>query len=167
MTMDTAATTLDTPLGPFTLFATCDALAGCTSSPSAAVVPGASDHRLLGEARAQLRAYFEGRLARFDLPLRPRGTPFQLRVWQALGGVPFGETASYLDLAARIGSPAASRAVGSANARNPIAIIVPCHRVIGHDGELRGYAGGLDAKRWLLEHERAFARLAPRAKPAA
>ena len=109
-----------------------------------------------GDARAQLRAYFEGRLSRFDLPLSAPGTPFQRRVWDALGAIPFGETSSYLELARRVGSPAASRAVGSANARNPLAIFVPCHRVIGRDGSLIGFGGGLDKKEWLLKHEGAL-----------
>ncbi|MGQ0578990.1 MAG: methylated-DNA--[protein]-cysteine S-methyltransferase [Betaproteobacteria bacterium] len=105
------------------------------------------------EAKAQLRAYFEGRLTKFDLPLAPHGSEFQLRVWQELRGIPYGETISYAELARRIGQPQASRAVGHANARNPISIIVPCHRVIGADNSLTGYAGGLERKRMLLAHE--------------
>ncbi len=106
------------------------------------------------EVKAQLRAYFEGRLTEFDLPLAPQGTEFQLRVWQELRGIPYGETVSYAELARRIGRPKASRAVGHANARNPISIIVPCHRVIGADNSLTGYAGGLERKRMLLEMEK-------------
>lgn len=105
------------------------------------------------EVKAQLRGYFEGRLTEFDLPLAPQGTEFQLRVWQELRGIPHGETISYAELARRIGRPQASRAVGHANARNPISIIVPCHRVIGADNSLTGYAGGLERKRMLLERE--------------
>ena len=105
------------------------------------------------EVKAQLRAYFEGRLTKFDLPLAPQGTEFQLRVWRELRGIPYGETISYAELARRIGQPQASRAVGHANARNPISIIVPCHRVIGADNSLTGYAGGLERKRKLLAHE--------------
>ena len=109
---------------------------------------------ILGAAIEQLREYFAGARVSFDLPLAPvGGTPFQRRAWQALGVIPFGETRSYADQARAIGSPAAVRAVGAANARNPIGIIVPCHRVIGKDGTLTGYGGGLPAKRWLLEHE--------------
>jgi methylated-DNA-[protein]-cysteine S-methyltransferase len=105
------------------------------------------------QAREQLSAYFAGRLTEFDLPLAPHGTPFQLTVWQALRAIPFGETISYAELARRIGRPRASRAVGHSNARNPISIIVPCHRVIGADRSLTGYAGGLERKRMLLELE--------------
>jgi methylated-DNA-[protein]-cysteine S-methyltransferase len=105
------------------------------------------------QAREQLRAYFDGGLTEFDLPLAPSGTAFQLTVWQALRGIPYGETISYAELARRIGRPQASRAVGHSNARNPISIIVPCHRVIGADKSLTGYAGGLERKRMLLEHE--------------
>ena len=105
------------------------------------------------EARAQLEAYFAGRLSQFTLPLAGRGTPFQQRVWRELRSVPFGETVSYGDLARSIGAPAAVRAVGGANARNPIPIIVPCHRVVGSTGSLTGFGGGIDRKRWLLRHE--------------
>lgn len=101
----------------------------------------------------QLDAYCAGRLRRFDLPLRPNGSAFQTRVWEALQMIPFGTTTSYGALAEALGSPSAARAVGLANARNPLMIVVPCHRVIGRDGSLVGYAGGLDAKRWLLAHE--------------
>jgi methylated-DNA-[protein]-cysteine S-methyltransferase len=105
------------------------------------------------EVKTQLCAYFEGRLTKFDLQLAPQGTEFQLRVWRELRGIPYGETISYAELARRIGRPQASRAVGHANARNPISIIVPCHRVIGADNSLTGYAGGLERKRMLLAHE--------------
>ena len=101
----------------------------------------------------QLKAYFEGRLRDFDLPLAAEGTPFQQRVWAALCAIPYGETISYGELARRIGQPTASRAVGLANGQNPISIIVPCHRVIGANGTLTGYGGGLERKRWLLAHE--------------
>ena len=101
----------------------------------------------------QLHAYFEGTLTAFDLPLDLRGTPFQRRVWQALLAIPFGATRSYADIARALGDPNAVRAVGTANGRNPIAIIVPCHRVIGSDGSLTGYGGGLWRKEWLLAHE--------------
>ena len=102
---------------------------------------------------AQLRAYFDGGLTGFDLPLAPQGTEFQMRVWRELRNIPFGETISYAELARRIGRPTATRAVGHSNARNPISIIVPCHRVIGADKSLTGYAGGLERKRMLLAHE--------------
>jgi methylated-DNA-[protein]-cysteine S-methyltransferase len=103
--------------------------------------------------REQLDAYFAGELEDFDLPLAPHGTPFQLRVWDELARIPYGETISYLELALRLGDRKLVRAVGTANGRNPLSIIVPCHRVIGADGTLVGYGGGLERKRWLLEHE--------------
>lgn len=109
---------------------------------------------LVRAAVAQLGEYFAGRRTAFDLPLHAAGTPFQQRVWQALCTVPYGETASYGEIAAAIGKPRAARAVGLANGRNPVAILVPCHRIIGGDGSLTGYGGGLERKRWLLEHER-------------
>ena len=111
------------------------------------------DTPLLREAEGQLIAYFEGRLRTFDLPVDLRGTPFQQAVWRALRDIPFGETRSYGEIARAVGNPRASRAVGMANNRNPISIIVPCHRVIGADGSLTGYGGGLDVKRFLLRLE--------------
>ena len=108
---------------------------------------------LLDEARGQLVAYFAGRLRAFDLPLAPNGTDFQRRVWSALREIPFGETISYAELARRVSNAAAVRAVGAANGRNPIPIIVPCHRVIGSSGSLTGFGGGLHRKQWLLRHE--------------
>ena len=107
----------------------------------------------------QLHAYFAGELTRFDLPLRFNGTDFQNRVWKALCEIPFGETISYGELASRIGKPTASRAVGGANGANPLPIVVPCHRVIGSDKSLTGFGGGVDIKRFLLDHEH---RIAPR-----
>jgi len=104
--------------------------------------------------REQLAEYFAGERQQFDVPLRMAGTPFQRRVWQELVRIPFGTTITYAQLAARVGRPTASRAVGNANGRNPIGILVPCHRVIGASGKLTGYAGGLDKKEWLLDWER-------------
>ena len=118
-----------------------------------------NDH-LLREAIRQLRAFFAGERQHFDLELNPQGTGFQQRVWRALQEIPFGETISYRELARRLGNPAASRAVGLANGSNPIAIIIPCHRVIGSNGTLTGYGGGLENKRWLLDFERSQLRLA-------
>jgi methylated-DNA-[protein]-cysteine S-methyltransferase len=108
---------------------------------------------VLRQVEYQLTAYFAGELRDFDLPLAPVGTPFQERVWQALRDIPYGATTSYSALANRIGAPGAARAVGLANGRNPIAIIIPCHRVIGAGGTLVGYGGGLNRKRWLLDLE--------------
>jgi methylated-DNA-[protein]-cysteine S-methyltransferase len=117
------------------------------------------DDPVLLEASRQLQAYFAGERREFDLPLAPYGSDFQRRVWNALLEIPYGETISYLELARRLGDPRAVRAVGSANGRNPISIIIPCHRVIGADGSLVGYGGGLERKRWLLRHEAAYAPL--------
>lgn len=116
------------------------------------------DDRLFGPAKTQLDAYFAGELHRFELPLAPCGTAFQSAVWQALNAIPFGRTESYGALAARLGKPKASRAVGLANGHNPISIIVPCHRVVGANGSLTGYGGGIERKRWLLTHEARIAR---------
>ena len=112
--------------------------------------PGAG---ALHEARAQLKAYFAGKLTTFDLPLAPHGTEFQQRVWLELLRIPYGETTNYGDIARRLGDVQATRAVGAANGRNPLPIIVPCHRVVGADGSLTGFGGGLPVKRWLLDHE--------------
>lgn len=103
----------------------------------------------------QIEAYFAGELVHFDLPCVTTGTRFQRRVWAALGEIGFGETITYAQLAQRVGAPKAARAVGAAVGRNPISIIVPCHRAVGSDGSLTGFAGGLPRKRWLLEHEQA------------
>ncbi len=111
---------------------------------------------LLREARRQLGEYFAGTRRAFDLTLSPRGTPFQQAVWEALAAIPYGETISYGALARRLGRPRAARAVGAANGRNPLAIILPCHRVIGSDGQLTGYAGGLAIKEQLLALESTF-----------
>lgn len=118
------------------------------------------DSEAAAEAVAQLSAYFAGDRLDFDLPLAPRGTAFQREVWKALSAIPAGETQSYGDVARAIGRPGASRAVGAANGRNPLAIVVPCHRVIGANGRLTGYASGLERKRWLLDHECSTLRVA-------
>jgi methylated-DNA-[protein]-cysteine S-methyltransferase len=110
-------------------------------------------HPILLETERQLSEYFAGKRTRFDLPLQPYGTEFQKKVWQALREIPFGKTKSYLDLARAVGSPEASRAVGAANSKNPISIVVPCHRVVGADGALTGFAGGLERKAALLALE--------------
>jgi len=115
------------------------------------------NHPLIQEARRQLEKYFAGELRQFNLPLDLQGTPFQMRVWAALLAIPYGETRSYSQLARQVGTPSAARAVGSANHANPVAILVPCHRVITAAGALGGYGGGLDRKRFLLELERSVA----------
>jgi methylated-DNA-[protein]-cysteine S-methyltransferase len=147
------------PIGPLTLTAEGGALTAIDFGAPAGFVDGASPEGafpadpVLTEAARQLAAYFAGELRDFDLPLRPSGTPFQLTVWEALRRIPYGETVSYGELAVSIGRPAAARAVGSANHHNPLAIVVPCHRVIGADGTLTGYAGGLSIKSALLALE--------------
>jgi len=151
--------TMRSPIGPLRLVARAEALAGVyladQRGPDVAAVEQPS--RVLVSAAAQLAAYFAGERQDFDLALGAAGTSFQQLVWRALTRIPFGETWSYGQLAREISRPLASRAVGFANSRNPLAIIVPCHRVIGASGELTGYAGGMPAKRWLLDHERAHA----------
>jgi methylated-DNA-[protein]-cysteine S-methyltransferase len=111
------------------------------------------DAKALTNVREQLLAYFSGDLKNFDVILSPHGTEFQKHVWKTLASIPFGKTWSYSDIAKKVNSPKAVRAVGAANGRNPIPIILPCHRVIGSNGTLTGYAGGLPMKQWLLEHE--------------
>jgi len=113
-----------------------------------------ADHPILVETERQLGEYFAGERRSFDVPLSFAGTDFQKRVWAALLAIPFGETRSYGEIADQLGSPGASRAVGAANGRNPISIIAPCHRVVGSNGKLTGFAGGLEAKAFLLELER-------------
>ena len=113
-----------------------------------------TDDTVFARAREQLRAYFAGELRRFELALAPRGSAFQMRVWEAVRRIPYGETSTYGVLAKQLGRPSAFRAVGAANGRNPISIIIPCHRVLGADGGLTGYGGGVQRKEWLLAHER-------------
>ena len=115
---------------------------------------GTARSRILAAAREQLAAYFAGRLTTFDLPLAAAGTPFQQTVWAELRKIPYGTVTSYGELARRLGNPHASRAVGAANGRNPISIVVPCHRVVGANGALTGFGGGIERKSWLLDHEK-------------
>jgi len=117
------------------------------------------DHPILALAEKELEEYFAGKRSVFSVPLDMRGTPFQKQVWEALQDIPFGETRSYGQLANQLGKPSAARAVGAANGRNPVSIIVPCHRVLGSSGKLTGFAGGLDAKTYLLTLERRDERL--------
>jgi methylated-DNA-[protein]-cysteine S-methyltransferase len=159
-----ARVTVDSPIGPLTVIAEHGAICGLymdaqRHAPSAGSLgePGDPADAPFAAAAAQLAAYFAGQLTEFDLPLATAGTGFQRRVWAALRAIPYGQTVSYGELARRIGSPAASRAVGLANGKNPISVVVPCHRVIGADGSLTGYGGGTDRKRFLLELERRVA----------
>jgi methylated-DNA-[protein]-cysteine S-methyltransferase len=152
-------TSVDSPLGPLDLVA--DAAGALTHllfreephvgevDPELRVDPGP-----FSDVLTQLEEYFAGGRTRFDLPLAPRGTKFQLAAWAALNAIPYGETRTYGEQAAVLGQPSAVRAVGAANGRNPIGIVVPCHRVIGAGGSLTGYGGGISRKRWLLDHER-------------
>lgn len=167
--MSTTYRTVDTPVGTLTLVAEAGALravlwpgddparAGLDRRPA---LPEPAPHdtaaRLLDAAERQFDAYFAGRSATFDLPLQPAGTPWQRQVWQALTGIPAGHTETYGALATSLGRPSAARAVGAAVGRNPLGVVVPCHRVVGADGTLTGFAGGVEAKRWLLQHEGAL-----------
>jgi len=152
-------TVVDSPIGDLTLVAVDGALAGLYMEQHrhrpAEETFGDPDPAAFDDVIAQLRAYFEGTLTQFDLPLSPRGTEFQRTVWAGLREIPYGQTISYGGLADRLGRPGAARAVGLANGRNPISIIVPCHRVVGSSGDLTGYGGGLDRKRRLLALEAA------------
>jgi methylated-DNA-[protein]-cysteine S-methyltransferase len=162
---------VDSPVGRLLLTGDERALTGLylldAGSHSASVQPGWIRRAGgFGAADTQLGEYFAGSRTEFDLPLAPHGTPFQLAVWEELTRIPYGTTVSYGAVAAALGkSPVASRAVGLANGRNPISIIVPCHRVIGADGSLTGYGWGVDRKEWLLRHEGAYRE--PRATAAA
>lgn len=157
----------DSPLGPLLLSSNGDAItrvqfAGQKHEQAiAAEWLEKPKDRLLLRAKKQLEEYFAGKRRSFDLPLAPRGTLFQTRVWNALLEIDYGNTASYRDVSVRIGSPAATRAIGAAVGRNPIGIVIPCHRVVGSDGSLTGYAGGLDRKRQLLALEAEPFRLRP------
>ena len=150
------AATLATPIGELLLVSDGEALTGVQFDDArrGRPTPGGGGDPVLREASAQLAAYFAGERTTFDLPLRATGTPFERAVWDELQRIPYGETTSYGELAARVGEPSAARAVGRANGRNPIPIIVPCHRVIGADGSLTGFGGGLQCKRALLDLER-------------
>ncbi|MFJ9817572.1 methylated-DNA--[protein]-cysteine S-methyltransferase [Streptomyces sp. NPDC101151] len=164
MTTHTVHTTCPSPLGELLLtgeesggLLTLVSLALPGQRGAPAVRAESRDDRAFAEARRQLDAYFAGRLTRFSLPLAPAGTPFQQRVWGALDDIPYGTTAGYGELAARLGVPRAEiRTVGRALGANPVLLVRPCHRVIGADGSMRGYAGGVERKVWLLTHEGAL-----------
>lgn len=154
---------VDSPVGPLLLAASDDALVAIEFEDSWHPVRrnadwGAGDNPMLRETRRQLGEYFAGKRRSFELPLSPQGTPFQRSVWTTLATIPYGETWSYRDVAHRIGKPEAVRAVGAANGRNPIPIVLPCHRVIGADGSLTGFGGGLPTKAFLLRLEGALPR---------
>ena len=146
--------TVSSPIGTLNLLASVRGLTGVYMDPIALQPGWVSDDAPFREIRMQLDSYFAGELRDFDVALDLQGTPFQLRVWQALREIPYGETICYGEQARRIGNAKAMRAVGLANGRNPISIIVPCHRVIGKNGTLIGYGGGLERKRFLLDLEK-------------
>src|SRR4051812_11557516 len=151
-----AATMIDSPIGEILLTAEAGTLTGLYmghADPRVDIPDIGGTDRVLDATAEQLAAYFAGDLTDFDVPIAPRGTPFQQQVWAELRRVPYGSTATYGEVAARIGRPTASRAVGAANGRNPISIIVPCHRLVGSNGSLVKYGGGLDRKRFLLALE--------------
>jgi methylated-DNA-[protein]-cysteine S-methyltransferase len=153
-----ASTVVDTPIGPLGLTASDSALQGVMFDGRRVRVEGSSP--VLEEAARQLDAYFAGELVAFDLPLELNGSEFHRRCWLALASIPYGQTVSYGEQARRLGlGHDAARAVGAANGRNPLPVVLPCHRVIGADGSLTGFGGGLDVKRFLLEHEGALLRL--------
>jgi methylated-DNA-[protein]-cysteine S-methyltransferase len=159
---DLSTTTMDTPVGMLTLVASARGLrAVLWPNERPERVPmdestggGPAADQILADAVEQLTEYFAGERQDFELPLDPVGTEFQQQVWMVLRTIPYGRTISYGEQAARLGDKNKSRAVGAANGRNPISIIVPCHRVVGSNGKLTGFAGGLDNKDWLLRHER-------------
>jgi methylated-DNA-[protein]-cysteine S-methyltransferase len=152
-------TTIDSPIGPLMLTADADGrLTGVymevhAHGPDGVAPEWTRDDGMFTEVKRQLDEYFAGERTTFDLPLNPAGTPFQRRVWDALRTIPYGEVCSYGEIAEQIGKPGAARAVGLANGRNPISVIVPCHRVIGASGALTGYGGGLERKQLLLDLE--------------
>jgi methylated-DNA-[protein]-cysteine S-methyltransferase len=153
-----ARAVVDTPIGPLGLIASDEALRAVLFHARAMRAEGRSP--VLDEAVRQLDAYFEGDLVAFDLPLELHGTDFQRSCWLALASIPYGQTVSYGEQARRLGLGSdAARAVGAANGRNPLPIVLPCHRVIGSNGSLTGFGGGLDVKRFLLEHEGALLTL--------
>lgn len=155
--MTTFFTTMPSPVGELVLTSDGEALT-CVHMGETRIEPAwVRDDARLADARRQLEEYFAGERREFTLPLAQGGTPFQRAVWAELVRIPYGETISYQELARRVGSPRASRAVGAANGKNPLGIVVPCHRVIGADGSLTGYAGGAERKQLLLELERRVA----------
>ena len=159
----TAVTRLQTPIGELTLTASDTALTGVYfpnsrhgPPPVAQDEPSGPAAEILARARQQLAEYFARARMTFDLPLAAQGTEFEHQVWDALRRIPFGTTTSYGEIARKLGDTRNARAVGTANGKNPIPIIVPCHRVIGANGDLTGFGGGIERKRWLLEHEGAL-----------
>lgn len=162
--------TIDSPIGKLLAVGDGEALTGLYMQdgrrPAAALPAWECDPEAFSDLRQQLGEYFTGDRREFDLPLAPRGSEFQRSVWEALREIPYGETETYGELAERTGRPGSARAVGAANGQNPICVVIPCHRVIGANGKLTGYAGGLERKRLLLDIESPIGRLDPRAASA-
>ena len=148
-----AFTFIDSPIGPLLAAKDGRAIVEIRFAPSEPEDAWTANDSAFDDLRRALDEYFAGRRTTFELPLEPRGTEFQRSVWRALTQIPFGETTTYRAIATRIGKPEAVRAVGAANGANPLPIVVPCHRVIGSNGSLTGFGGGLPVKRWLLDHE--------------
>ncbi len=167
--MTLRSTNIDSPIGPLTIVASDAGIRAIlwevdgdgervrigTEVVDVVEVVEAADDAVLAAAASQLGEYFSGERQEFDLPLDPQGTSFQHAAWDALRTIPYGSTVSYGEQARRLGDPRKARAVGAANGRNPISVVVPCHRVVGADGSLTGFAAGVGVKAWLLDHERA------------
>ncbi len=156
--MTIASRTLETPVGVLRVTADDDGVRTIywpheASKVERIPVAERGSHRVLDDLEQQLDEYFRGERLEFDLPLAPEGTPFQLAVWQVLRQIPYGATMTYGEQARRLGDPRKARAVGAANGRNPLSIVVPCHRVVGSNGHLTGFGGGIENKAWLLDHE--------------
>lgn len=148
---------VESPIGDIHLFANDQGLVGLYTNTHRSPLPtngiATSDHPILNQAAVELTEYFKGNRRNFSVAVDPQGTKFQRSVWAELQKIPCGETITYGTLAKRLGDPLLTRAVGTANGQNPVSIIIPCHRVIGANGHLTGYAGGLEIKRWLIDHE--------------
>jgi methylated-DNA-[protein]-cysteine S-methyltransferase len=161
----TLYTTIESPIGELLLLSDGEALTGLYMQegrkPRTIAPDWVQSMEPFANVKTQLEEYFAGERTTFDVKLAAEGAPFEREVWHALEAIPYGETVSYGEIARRVGQPTASRAVGTANGRNPISVIVPCHRVIGANGSLTGYGGGLERKRLLLELERGQGRLQP------
>ena len=160
---DLSHTVIDTPIGHLTLVAAPEALREVRFPNGRPVGPDDGpddpDHPVLAQAARELAEYFAGTRVEFDVPLDPRGSAFQRSAWRGLASIPYAETVSYGEQARRLGYDGKARAIGAANGSNPIPVILPCHRVIGSDGSLTGFGGGLETKAWLLHHERQVAGL--------
>ena len=154
-TLDLLHTEMESPVGPLHLFANDKGLTALYMNIQRYEMPTGVEgsNAILEQTKQELTEYFEGNRRDFSVPLDPQGTEFRKSVWMELMNIPFGKTITYGELAKRLGDPLLTRAVGTANGANPISIIIPCHRVVGANGHLTGYGGGIERKRWLLDHE--------------